>query len=153
MRRAGGGSIVNLGSTNASPGLPNLFAYSCAKGGLLTLTRNLARALAPDRIRANLLNPGWVISEGEVVVQALEGHDTAWIEAIGRQPLGRRQAAEDTPGPPSSSPRTSPRRSPASSSTATPDARCPGWARPSPSRLTHPAAPAPRVRGRAYRSR
>ena len=35
LRRAGGGSIVNLGSTNASCGLPDLFACSCAKGGLL----------------------------------------------------------------------------------------------------------------------
>jgi NAD(P)-dependent dehydrogenase (short-subunit alcohol dehydrogenase family) len=96
MRAGGGGSIINLGSTNAFCGLPNLFAYSCAKGGLLTMTRNLARALAPDRIRANLLNPGWVISEGEVVVQAQEGHDAAWIETMGRrQPLGRHQLPED----------------------------------------------------------
>jgi NAD(P)-dependent dehydrogenase (short-subunit alcohol dehydrogenase family) len=76
--------------------LPNLFAYSCAKGGLLTLTRNLARALAPDRIRVNLLNPGWVISEGEVVVQAREGHDAPWLADMGqRQPLGRHQVPED----------------------------------------------------------
>ena len=96
MRAGGGGSIINLGSTNAFCGLPNLFAYSCAKGGLLTMTRNLARALAPDRIRANLLNPGWVISEGEVVVQTLEGHDAAWIADMGRrQPLGRHQLPED----------------------------------------------------------
>jgi NAD(P)-dependent dehydrogenase (short-subunit alcohol dehydrogenase family) len=96
LRRAGGGSIVNLGSTNVYCGLPNLFAYSCSKGGLLTLTRNLARALAPDRIRANLLNPGWVISEGELVVQAVEGHDAAWLEEAGRrQPLGRHQVPED----------------------------------------------------------
>ena len=96
LRRAGGGSIVNLGSTNVYCGLPNLFAYSCSKGGLLTLTRNLARALAPVRIRANLLNPGWVISEGEVVVQADEGHDAAWLEEAGRrQPLGRHQVPED----------------------------------------------------------
>jgi NAD(P)-dependent dehydrogenase (short-subunit alcohol dehydrogenase family) len=96
LRRAGGGSIVNLGSTNVYCGLPHLFAYSCSKGGLLTLTRNLARALAPDRIRANLLNPGWVISEGELVVQADEGHDAAWLEEAGRrQPLGRHQVPED----------------------------------------------------------
>jgi NAD(P)-dependent dehydrogenase (short-subunit alcohol dehydrogenase family) len=96
MRRAGGGSIVNLGSTNQYAGLPNLFAYSCAKGGLLTMTRNLARALAADRIRVNTVNPGWVISEGEVVVQAQEGHDAAWIEEMGpRQPLGRHQMPED----------------------------------------------------------
>ena len=96
LRRAGGGSIVNLGSTNAYCGLPNLFAYSVSKGGLLTLTRNLARALAPDRIRVNFLNPGWVISEGEVVVQAQEGHDAAWLQAMGRrQPLGRHQVPDD----------------------------------------------------------
>jgi NAD(P)-dependent dehydrogenase (short-subunit alcohol dehydrogenase family) len=96
LRRAGGGSIINLGSTNAYCGLPNLFAYSCSKGGLLTLTRNLARALAPDRIRVNLLNPGWVVSEGEIVVQAQEGHDAAWLEEMGRrQPLGRHQVPED----------------------------------------------------------
>ena len=96
LRRAGGGSIINLGSTNAYCGLPTLFAYSCAKGGLLTLTRNLARALTPDRIRVNLLNPGWVISEGEVEVQALEGHDAAWIAEMGpRQPLGRHQLPRD----------------------------------------------------------
>lgn len=96
MRAAGSGSIVNLGSTNAYCGLPNLFAYSCSKGGLLTLTRNLARALAPDRIRVNLLNPGWVISEGEVVVQAQEGHDATWLEEMGhRQPLGRQQVPQD----------------------------------------------------------
>jgi len=91
-----GASIVNLGSTNQYAGLPNLFAYSCAKGGLLTLTRNLARALAPDRIRVNIVNPGWVISEGEVVVQSQEGHDAAWLEEMGRrQPLGRHQVPED----------------------------------------------------------
>lgn len=96
LRQSGGGSIVNLGSTNQYTGLPNLFAYSCAKGGLLTLTRNLARALAPDRIRVNVINPGWVISEGEVVVQAQEGHDAAWLEEMGRrQPLGRHQVPED----------------------------------------------------------
>jgi NAD(P)-dependent dehydrogenase (short-subunit alcohol dehydrogenase family) len=87
---------VNIGSTNAYSGLPELFAYSCAKGGLLTLTRNLARALARDRIRVNVVNPGWVISEGEVAVQARQGHDTDWIEAMGRQqPLGRHQRPED----------------------------------------------------------
>lgn len=96
LRQAGGGSIINLGSTNAFCGLPHLFAYSASKGGLLTMTRNLARALAPDRIRANLLNPGWVISEGEIVIQAEEGHDAAWLEEMGqRQPLGRHQVPED----------------------------------------------------------
>ena len=96
MRKAGGGSIINLGSTNQYTGLPNLFAYSCAKGGLLTLTRNLARALAPDMIRVNIVNPGWVITEGEIVVQAEEGRDEARLAEMGKSlPFGRHQRPED----------------------------------------------------------
>ncbi|HET7767876.1 MAG TPA: oxidoreductase [Chloroflexota bacterium] len=96
LRAAGGGSIVNLGSTNQYTGLPNLFAYSCAKGGLLTLTRNLARALAPDMIRVNIVNPGWVITEGEIVVQAQEGRDESRLAEMGKSlPFGRHQRPED----------------------------------------------------------
>ncbi len=96
MRAAGGGSIVNIGSANAYVGLPHLFAYSVSKGGLITMTRNLANALAPDRIRVNFLNPGWVITEMEIEIQAGEGHDAAWLqEAAQRMPLGRHQVPED----------------------------------------------------------
>jgi NAD(P)-dependent dehydrogenase (short-subunit alcohol dehydrogenase family) len=96
IRKQGGGSIVNLGSANAYVGGTNLFAYSCSKGGLVTLTRNLANALARDRIRVNIVNPGWVISEMEIEVQAKEGHDEAWIAEAGRRmPLGRHQIPED----------------------------------------------------------
>lgn len=96
MRKHGAGSIVNIGSANSYIGLPHLFAYSVAKGGLITLTRNLANALAPDRIRVNFVNPGWVITEMEIEIQAKEGHDAAWIEDAGRRmPLGRHQVPED----------------------------------------------------------
>src|SRR5690606_7801933 len=81
---------------NAYVGLPQLFAYSISKGGMITMTRNLAAALAGDRIRVNFVNPGWVITEMEIEIQALEGHDAAWIEEAGRQmPLGRHQDPED----------------------------------------------------------
>jgi NAD(P)-dependent dehydrogenase (short-subunit alcohol dehydrogenase family) len=96
LRRAGGGCIVNIGSANSYVGAPNLFAYSVAKGGLVTLTRNLAASLAPDRIRVNFVNPGWVITEMEIEIQAGEGHDAQWIEeAQKRMPLGRHQVPED----------------------------------------------------------
>jgi len=97
MRAAGGGSIINVTSTNAYSGWSNLFAYSTSKGGLLVMTRNLSRGLARDQIRANALNPGWVISENEIAVQASDGHDLAWIEEAGRrQPLGRTQTPQDS---------------------------------------------------------
>jgi NAD(P)-dependent dehydrogenase (short-subunit alcohol dehydrogenase family) len=96
LRQGGGGSIINVGSINGYAGAPHIFAYSVSKGGLLTLTRNLARSLAPDRIRVNYLNPGWVITETETRIQALEGHDAEWLEARGPQmPLGRFQAPQD----------------------------------------------------------
>jgi NAD(P)-dependent dehydrogenase (short-subunit alcohol dehydrogenase family) len=97
MRKAGGGSIVNVTSTNAYSGWPNLFAYSTSKGGLLTMTRNLARGLTADRIRANALNPGWVMSDNEIRIQASDGHDLAWLAEAGkRQPLGRQQTPDDS---------------------------------------------------------
>jgi NAD(P)-dependent dehydrogenase (short-subunit alcohol dehydrogenase family) len=96
MRRNGGGAIVNVGSANSYVGAPNLFAYSISKGGMITMTRNLANSLAPDRIRVNFLNPGWVITETEVEIQAQEGHDLDWLDQAGaKMPLGRHQVPED----------------------------------------------------------
>jgi NAD(P)-dependent dehydrogenase (short-subunit alcohol dehydrogenase family) len=96
MRRTGGGTIVNVGSANAYIGGHNLFAYSVSKGGLITLTRNLARAHAKEGIRVNYVNPGWVITETEIEVQAKEGHDREWLAQAGaRVPLGRHQVPED----------------------------------------------------------
>ena len=63
MRRAGGGSIVNLGSVswmNRQGGMP---AYTAAKAAVRGLTRGLARDLGPDRIRVNEVVPGWVMTE------------------------------------------------------------------------------------------
>lgn len=60
MRRAGGGAIVNVASVNGRFGGSALSgpAYAASKGGLLTLTRFLAREHATDRIRANAVAPG-----------------------------------------------------------------------------------------------
>jgi NAD(P)-dependent dehydrogenase (short-subunit alcohol dehydrogenase family) len=82
MLEVGGGSIINVGSANGFGGAPNLVAYSVAKGGLLTLTRNIAGAFGRENIRANYLNPGWNITETEKVVQAREGHNADWLAEV-----------------------------------------------------------------------
>ena len=56
------GSIINIASTRAMMSEPNTFAYSAAKGGLISLTHALAISLGPD-IRANAIAPGWIATE------------------------------------------------------------------------------------------
>jgi 3alpha(or 20beta)-hydroxysteroid dehydrogenase len=60
MRRAGGGSIVNIGSAASIAGYAGLAAYVAAKHGLLGLTKAAALDLAADKIRVNALLPGQV---------------------------------------------------------------------------------------------
>ncbi|MCX6803404.1 MAG: SDR family NAD(P)-dependent oxidoreductase [Candidatus Diapherotrites archaeon] len=54
------GSIINIASTNAINSFnPESMDYDAAKAGILTLTKNLAKELAPT-IRVNSVAPGWV---------------------------------------------------------------------------------------------
>lgn len=78
MRSQGGGTVVNIGSSNALGGQPNLVAYSMAKGGLATMTRNLSNALAVDRIRVNQINPGWIATPNEIALKQREGMPPGW---------------------------------------------------------------------------
>ncbi|MBI5475089.1 MAG: glucose 1-dehydrogenase [Ignavibacteriae bacterium] len=56
-----GGSIVNFASQAARDGGGmGAVAYSTAKGGVLTLTRGLAKELGPRKIRVNCVSPGMI---------------------------------------------------------------------------------------------
>jgi NAD(P)-dependent dehydrogenase (short-subunit alcohol dehydrogenase family) len=61
--RAGGGSIVNMASVVALDGSMPLHAYAAAKGAVISLTRSLAGRYSPERIRANVICPGMVLTE------------------------------------------------------------------------------------------
>jgi D-xylose 1-dehydrogenase len=63
MAKAGGGSIVNLGSTSWMVCTDDLAVYQTAKAGVVGLTRGLARDLGPSRIRVNHVAPGWIMTE------------------------------------------------------------------------------------------
>ena len=98
MRASGGGSsIVNIGSICGIQSLPNLVAYGAAKGGLLSLTRTLAGALAQDRIRVNYVIPGWVLTPGELAVHHAQGRQEEVLRKEGeKMTLGRQQTPLDT---------------------------------------------------------
>jgi len=57
--RAGGGSIINIGSVSALAGFTLAQdSYTCAKGALISLTRSLAIQFARQNVRCNIIHPG-----------------------------------------------------------------------------------------------
>ena len=61
-----GGAIINLASITFHAGPTRMSAYVATKGGVLGLTRSLARELGPRRIRVNTVSPGWVMTERQL---------------------------------------------------------------------------------------
>ncbi len=92
MKREGvAGSVVNIGSVTGYGGDVNLTHYAISKGALHTLTRNCAYSLMRDRVRVNLLNPGWMDTPTEDATQR-KWHNAqdGWLEKAERdQPMGR----------------------------------------------------------------
>ncbi|HET8569009.1 MAG TPA: SDR family NAD(P)-dependent oxidoreductase [Candidatus Limnocylindria bacterium] len=63
LRKAGGGSIVNIGSSTIFRGVPTRAHYVAAKAALIGFNRTIARELGGDNIRVNLVCPGSTLSE------------------------------------------------------------------------------------------
>src|SRR5580698_6011470 len=59
LKKQPGAAIVNIASVAALLGMGSSMAYAASKGGMVTLTKSLARALAPD-IRVNAVLPGFI---------------------------------------------------------------------------------------------
>ena len=60
MRAQGGGAIVNTASMGGLIPYPEGLAYGAAKAGVISLTRSLAVALEPDRVRVNCICPAGI---------------------------------------------------------------------------------------------
>lgn len=58
MRRANGGSIVNIASIASMTGHPKGAVYAASKGAVTAFSRAAALELAPYRIRVNSIHPG-----------------------------------------------------------------------------------------------
>jgi NAD(P)-dependent dehydrogenase (short-subunit alcohol dehydrogenase family) len=60
LRRAGGGSIVNLSSIYGLVGAADVPPYHASKGAVRLMSKNDALTYAPDRIRVNSIHPGFI---------------------------------------------------------------------------------------------
>ena len=86
MRRLGGGSIINLGSTGWQTKGSGYPCYAVAKSSVNGLTRGLAGSLGADRIRVNTVTPGWVMTERQIKL---------WLNAEGEAEIKRNQCLPD----------------------------------------------------------
>jgi len=62
MRRAGGGSIINISSGTILRGAPMLLHYVSSKGAVFAMTRSMATELAAENIRVNSIIAGFTAS-------------------------------------------------------------------------------------------
>jgi NAD(P)-dependent dehydrogenase (short-subunit alcohol dehydrogenase family) len=83
MIEAGGGSIINVGSSSYMMQEDFFPGYAIAKSGVEGITRTLARTFGPDNVRVNTVLPGWVATERQL---------TKWWTTEGEEGTIRDQA-------------------------------------------------------------
>lgn len=90
LRRAGGGSIVNVSSVQGLASQQNVLAYTASKHGLIGLTKAIAMDHAHENIRANALCPGTVDTPMLKWAASLDPDPGSVYDACNRMhPLGR----------------------------------------------------------------
>ena len=99
MVERGGGKVVSIASDAGRVGSSGEAPYSACKGGIIALTKTLARELAGKSIRLNVVCPG--LTETNMLEQFMQGAGNpdklreAYRRAI---PVGRLGKPEDIPG-------------------------------------------------------
>ena len=92
MRKAGGGSIVNISSIAGMVGSPRGSAYTTSKGGVRVFTKTTAIQHASDGIRANSIHPGPVDTE---MIAGNISTPEGLATSLARVPLGRLGTVDD----------------------------------------------------------
>jgi NAD(P)-dependent dehydrogenase (short-subunit alcohol dehydrogenase family) len=97
FRKQGKGRVLNIGSINAYCGERTYLIYSISKGGLTTLTRNLADAHGTEGIQVNQLNVGWTLTPNEFALKLSDGMPADWPSKLPKSaaPSGRIHAPEE----------------------------------------------------------
>ncbi len=99
MVERGGGKVVNVASDAGRVGSSGEAPYSASKGGLIALTKTLARELASKGIRLNVVCPG--LTETNMLTEFMNsaGNPEKLAEAYRRAiPIGRLGRPDDIPG-------------------------------------------------------
>lgn len=93
MRKAGGGSIVNISSISGNQGQTNIhLGYNASKGAVRIMTKAAAVQFGPDGIRVNSIHPGLMPpmrTSGATADPALRER---WLRRV---PLGRFGEVDD----------------------------------------------------------
>ena len=92
-----GGSVINISSVVSTLAPAASTVYAATKGAVDTITKSLAKELAPRKIRVNAINPGLVITEGTQAAGIAGGDFEAG--AVAATPLGRAGRPEDIAPP------------------------------------------------------
>lgn len=94
MLEAGWGRIVTISSSSAQSGAPNMAHYVASKGGVIGLTKALARELASQGITANTIPP--TIVDTPMARKGESGGHVPPVEMMATMvPLGRAGTPED----------------------------------------------------------
>ena len=94
MLEAGWGRIVTISSSSAQSGAPNMAHYVASKGGVIGLTKALARELASQGITANTIPP--TIVDTPMARKGVSGGNVPPVETMATMvPLGRAGTPED----------------------------------------------------------
>ncbi len=93
MKIAGGGSIINIASATVFSGSPQWMHYVASKGAVIAMSRTMAKELGDDKIRVNVLAPGFTMTEASL------GHmENARTYGVERGALKRPAEVEDIVG-------------------------------------------------------
>ncbi len=94
MKRQKSGKIINIASGTFFSGSSNMPHYTTSKGGVVALTRVMARQLGPWGINVNCMTPGSTMSE-ELVTDEIRRRRESGIE---RRAFSRIEVPEDIVG-------------------------------------------------------
>jgi NAD(P)-dependent dehydrogenase (short-subunit alcohol dehydrogenase family) len=99
MRKAGGGSIINMASVLGINGARNRAAYAPSKGAVVLLTKCMAIDYGQEQIRVNAICPSFIETElTAAVISKAPDPNSVRTERVAVHPLGRLGQPEDIAG-------------------------------------------------------